>query len=135
MIGALFWLLTLVGCGYASVFGGKDGRWVTGLILGASLLTIPATRLGQDWAKTEYLILAVDVGLLIGLVILTLRSDRFYLIWMTGFHLVAVITHLSTLWAAQFTPHIYRALEGLWAIPMTLAMIWGVHRDRRLRLD
>jgi hypothetical protein len=131
MIGSLFWLLTLVGCGYAAAAGGKDGRWAAGLIIAASLLTIPATRLGQDWAKTEYLILAVDLALLLGLYTLTLKSRSHFPIWMTGFHLIAVLTHVSTLLAPGFAPPIYRALGSLWAIPMTLAMMYGIQLDRR----
>lgn len=131
MIGALFWLLTLFGCGYAAAAGGKDGRWAAGLIIAASLLTIPATRLGQDWAKTEYLILAVDLALLIGLYALAMVSRSLFPIWMTGFHLIAVLTHVSTLLAPGFAPPIYRALGSLWAIPMMLAMMRGIHLDRR----
>lgn len=132
MIGILFWLLTLVGCGYAAILGGRDGRWATGLILGASLLTIPATRLGSAWAGTEYLILVVDLALLLGLYALALTSQRFFPVWMTGLHLIAVVTHVGTLVAPHHAPEIYRALGSLWAIPMTLCMIWGIHRDRIL---
>lgn len=135
MIGLLFWLLTMVGCGYAAAAGGKDGRWAAFLIIAASLLTIPATRLGQDWARTEYLILVVDLALLAGLSVLALRSRRFFPLWMTGFHLIAVLTHVSTLLAPDFAPPIYRALESLWAIPMTLAMMWGIHLDRRDKFE
>lgn len=132
MIGLLFWLLTLVGCGYAAAFGGRDGKWATALIVAASLLTIPATRLGNAWGQTEFLILAVDTALLVGLFALAQVSHRHFPIWMAGFQLIAVVTHISTAIAPGFTPHIYRALESLWAVPMTLAMMWGIHRDRRL---
>lgn len=132
MIGILFWLLTAVGCGYAAALGGKDGRWAAALIVGASILTIPATRMEGSWARTEYLILTVDALLLLGLFILSQRSKRYFPIWMTGFHLIAVVTHMSTLISPSFAPEIYRALGSLWAVPMTLAMIWGIHLDRRL---
>jgi len=131
MIGLLFWLLTFVGCAYAAALGGRDGRWAALLIIGASVLTIPATRLGSNWARTEYLILAVDLLLLIGLYVLALHSRRYFPIWMAGLHLIAVLTHISTLVAPHYAPQIYRALESLWAIPMTLCMMWGIHLDRR----
>lgn len=131
MIMLLFWSLTLMGCGYAALAGGRDGRVAAGLIIAASLLTIPATRLGHAWASTELLILGVDLALLAGLYTLTLRSRSFFPIWMVGFHLIAVTTHLSTIVAPDFTPRIYRGLVTLWAVPMTLAMVWGIHLDRR----
>ncbi len=127
----MFWLLTVVGCGYAAVLGGRDGRWAASLIIAASALTIPATRMGESWARTEYLILLVDLFLLMGLYTLALLSRRYFPLWMTGFHLIAVVTHLSTLLAPRYAPEIYRALGSLWAIPMTLVMMWGIHLDRR----
>lgn len=130
MIGTLFWLLTLVGCSYAAALGGKSGRCAAVLIVAASLLTIPATRLGRGWAGTELLILSVDLALLIGLFVLSLKSSRYFPVWMTGFHLIAVLTHVSTIISPEFTPKIYRAVESLWAIPMTLVMMWGIHLDR-----
>jgi hypothetical protein len=134
MIGSMFWLLTLVGCGYAAAVGGSEGRWAAFLIFAASLLTIPATRLGESWAHTEYLILLVDLSLLIGLYALVLKSRRYFPVWMTGFHLIAVLTHVGTLIAPEFAPAIYRALGSLWAVPMTLCMMWGIHLDNRQQI-
>lgn len=131
MIGALFWMLTLVGCGYAAALGGRSGRWAAMLILAASLLTIPAGRLGYRWEQTELYVLIVDLLLLCGLFTLSLKSSRFFPIWMTGFHLIAVLTHVSTMASAEFLPRVYRAVGSLWAVPMTLAMMWGIHLDWR----
>ena len=131
MIGSLFWALTLVGCGYAAAAGGRDGRWAVTLLLTASLLTIPVTRLGHHWARTETGVFAVDLALLVGLYALSLRSQRYFPIWMTGFHLIAVTTHLSAVLAPDITPNLYRAMESLWAVPITLSMVFGVALDRR----
>lgn len=130
----LFWALTLIGCGYAAAVGGRDGRCAALLILSASLLSIPAILLGRKWLQTEFGVFAVDAILLCGLFFLTARSSRLFPIWMTGFQLIAVATHLSTIFAPEFTPRIYRALEGLWAIPMTLSMMLGILLDRRAGL-
>jgi hypothetical protein len=53
---------------------------------------------------------------------------------MVGFHLVAVVTHFSTLLTPDFTPRIYRALESVWAIPVLLSLLIGVEKDRRAGL-
>jgi drug/metabolite transporter superfamily protein YnfA len=131
IVAVLFWLLTLLGCSYAAAFGGRDGRWAVFLIISATLLTIPAMLLGRAWRQTEVGILAVDLLLLVSLYVLCLRSRRYFPIWMTGFHLVAVTTHVSTLLAPEFTPRVYRALESVWAIPITVSMILGIVLDRR----
>lgn len=131
LIGLLFWILTLLCCSHAIAFGGRDGRWAAFLILAASVLSLPPTLMDQAYAQTELLLLAVDLLLLAGLYSLMLASGRYWPIWMTGFHVVAVVTHLSTLLAPDFTPHIYRAVVSFWAIPMPLVLVIGVERDRR----
>lgn len=76
-------------------------------------------------------VLAVDLFLLAGLYALMLASRRYWPIWIVGFHLVAVITHLSTVVAPSFTPGVYQAMEAFWAIPVLLSMLIGVELDRR----
>jgi len=134
LIGLLYWLLALLCCGYAILLGGRDGRWAGFLFLAASGLTIPAGRLGQAWGKTEYLVLGVDLAFLASLYALMLTSRRYWPIWMVGFHLLAVVTHLSTLMAPDFTPRIYRAMGSFWAIPVLLSLLIGVELDRRAAL-
>ena len=131
IIAYLFWALALLCCGYAILFGGRDGRWAAFLIIAAAVMTAPATLFGRAWGNIELAIFAVDAGLLLGLYGLMLVSRRYWPIWMTGFHLIAVITHFSTLLAPKFTPALYRALESFWAIPVLLSLLLGVALDRR----
>lgn len=134
IIAILFWMLTLVGCAYAAGAGEREGRWAASLIVAASLLTIPASLLGRAWRQPELGILVVDLGLLAGLYALTLASRRHFPIWMTGFHLVAVVTHASAAIAPEFTPKVYRALAGMWAVPITISMVVGILLDQRMSL-
>ena len=101
------------------------------LILCASVLSIPAQRFGHHWGSTELPLLSVDLVLLAGLYTLLLRSERFWPIWMVGFHLIAVTTHISTVIAPEFTPRLYRAMESVWAIPVLVSMFAGIVMDRR----
>ncbi|GAA4024865.1 hypothetical protein GCM10022280_27190 [Sphingomonas swuensis] len=131
VIGLAFWLLTLSTCAYAWTRGGRDGRLAAGLILGASLLSVPATLIGAHWARTEQAVFVIDIALLAGLYALALRSQRYFVIWLAGLHLVAVISHMSTLLAPDFAPRIYRALSNFWAVPMSLVMFFGIRADVR----
>jgi hypothetical protein len=134
LIGLLFWLLAVTSCIYAIVFGGKDGRLAALLIIAASVLTVPAAHMGRAWGELETARLMVDLGLLLGLYVLMLSSRRYWPIWMTGFHLIAVATHVSVMIAPGFTPQIYRALQSFWAIPVLLSFMIGVELDRRAGL-
>ena len=131
-IPILFWLLTLAGCAYAAAAGGRDGRWASILIISASVLTVPVTLLGRSWQRPEMGVLAIDFLLLLSLYLLALSSKRYFPIWMTGFHLIAVVTHLGAAVAPEFTPEVYRGLAGLWAIPVTLSMVLGILLDQRM---
>lgn len=129
-IPLLFWLLMLTCCGYAIVFGGKDGRWASGMIVAAAILTIPALLIGRKWHEPEWALFLVDLALLAGFYALMLKSRRYWPIWMTGFHLVAVTSHLSALAAASYAREIYRAVETFWALPVLIVMLIGVAKDR-----
>ena len=136
MIGLLFWLLTAVACGYAAALGGRDGRWAACLIILASLLTIPAALIGDRYGRFELDVFVVDVSLLAGLYVLALASRRWWPLWMTAFHLVAVASHLSATVASGFVADAYFAAASFWAVPMSIAMITGVtldHRTARVR--
>lgn len=87
--------------------------------------------MGSSYAETELIIFAIDLLLLCGLYALMISSRRYWPIWMTGFHLIAVVTHLSSLLAPSFAPLIYWAMGSFWAIPMPLALLVGVELDRR----
>lgn len=129
-IPLLFWLLMVICCGYATLFGGKDGRWASGMIIAAAILTVPAILVGRSWQEPEWAVFLVDLALLIGLYALMVRSRRYWPIWMTGFHLVAVTSHLSAVAAPDFAREIYRAVETVWALPVLICMLIGVAKDR-----
>jgi hypothetical protein len=131
IIGILFWLLALLSCVYAAVAGGRDGRWAAFMIMLASALTVPAAHLDHSWGHIELARMAVDSALLGGLYGLMLQSRRYWPIWMTGFHLIAVVTHLSVLLAPHYTPAIYRGMQSVWALPVLLSMVIGIALDRR----
>lgn len=131
MVAQLFWILTLLACGYAAAFGERDGKWAALLIVAVSLLTIPAARLGHVWGSFEPGVFLVDTGLLLALYILVLRSRRWWPIWMAGFHLLAVTSHLGAWLSSSFLPDIYFAAASFSAIPVPVFMVVGIALDRR----
>jgi hypothetical protein len=131
IIGILFWLLALLSCVYAATFGGRDGLWAASLIIAASVLTVPAAHLDHSWGQVETARMGVDIALLVGLYVLMLYSRHFWPVWMTGFHLIAVVTHVSVLLVPHYTPVIYRAMQSVWALPVLLSMVIGVAMDRQ----
>lgn len=134
MVGQLFTILLFASCAYAFLAGGKEGRWVSLLIISAALLSIPASHLDYGWARAQLPVLAIDVLLLIGLAIVAVRSRRYWPLWMTGFHLVSVSTHAARLAEPDLPPLIYFALQSFWSPPGLLVMVGGIVLDRRAGL-
>ncbi|MEC3912326.1 hypothetical protein U5A82_18155 [Sphingobium sp. CR2-8] len=130
MLAAFFWLLTLLGCLFAGLFGGRDGRWFVLFFLGCVVLTIPA-QLAGSWHATQLWLMLVDSTLLGCLVWLMLRSTRYWPIWAAASQLLTVLTHVATMVMLQFSDRIYAGLSTVWVIPLLLFTIIGIELDRK----
>lgn len=130
----LFWIFTILSCAYAWAYGGRDGRIGAGLFMLAVILTIPALAIDRHWATTQWAVASVDILYLAGMYSLAMVSRSYWPIWVTGFHTITVITHLTTIFEVMFDPRIYSALSTFWVIPMLFAMTLGIALDRRANM-
>lgn len=131
MVGTLFTILLFASCGYAFFAGGKDGRYISILIIAAALLSIPASYLDRAWSHTQLPVLGVDLLLLFALTFFALRSRHFWPLWVTGLHLASIATHLATIAAPQqLKPVLYFAMQSFWSLPLLLVMVAGIMLDR-----
>ena len=84
-------------------------------------------------------IFAIDLVALLALTVLTLKSDRFWPMWATAFHLLAVTVHGATMVDPKITPWAFATGAIFWAYPMLLALAIGSCEnvvsapDRRVR--
>lgn len=131
LVALSFWILTLLCCGFAALFGGRSGRAIATIYIVAVAATALATRDPKAWADPHLPALAVDLALLAGLSWVALRSDRWFPLWFTGFHLVAVASHLASILAPGFAPKLYFLLQSMWSVPMLLTLVIGITLDRR----
>lgn len=131
LVALSFWILTLLCCGFAAAFGGRSGRAIAIIYVVAVSATALATRDPKAWADPHLPALAVDLVLLAGLLWVTLRADRWFPLWFTGFHLVAVVSHLASIVAPGFAPKLYFLLQSLWSLPMLLTLVIGITLDRQ----
>ena len=95
-------------------------------MIAGSLCTLAVARsFGSSWSKMEVGIFAVDVVALFALIGLALTSDRFWPIWATAFHLLAVTVHPTIFWAPSITAWAFGTGAVFWAYPMLLALAIG----------
>ncbi|MCA1748597.1 MAG: hypothetical protein ABR601_07250 [Parasphingopyxis sp.] len=102
------------------------------LIVIAVILTVPAQNMQQDWgAGMNVPVFLVDLALMIGLYLLAMHSRRYWPLWVAGFHLITMTTHLATLAAPTYAVKVYFGLATFWAVPELLIIAFGVELDRR----
>lgn len=116
------------------VWGGRTERWGVAIIVTASLATVlvMATPL-FDWRTGLGPLIAVDVLTFFALLALALRTTRFWPIWATSFHLIALCTHGAIHFLPDGLRQAYALLQGFWAYPIMLCIVIGAlsHRERR----
>lgn len=135
----LIYLATLlIICGYALWRGERPERFAALIMITGSLASIPAAALIKaTWVSPELGILGVDLIVLGLFVALSLWSDRFWPMWITGFQLTSVAIHLATMAELTIVPKAYAMAQAFWAYPMLCALLigtWNVHRKAKKRM-
>lgn len=130
-----FYSALLMCAAYASKNGGRTGKTGSAIFIVATILSAAAVRTNPSWAGTSLGLFAVDAVCLLALVMLALASNRFWPIWALGFQIVAVATHLATLFIPDVVPKSFQALLSFWTIPILWVMVTGTHKDRQYELS
>jgi hypothetical protein len=142
MLSFIFQLVffgTLVAtCSYAAWCGGWPERAGATIMVVATVLTIIAAgSFNSSWQGPEAAVALVDLLMLAALVNLALYSDRFWPIWVTSFHLIAVTTHLARLVDQSVAALAYANAAAFWAYPMMITLAYGTwnhqQRERSIR--
>lgn len=129
MVALAFWILLTLSCAYAALFGGRDGRCASLMIILAAIASAWVQTSADQWITSNLTVMAIDVGLLIGLMTLMLLSKAFWPIWMSASQLMTVMTHTGTLLVFGFKPNIYAGLATLWVLPCLGSMVMGITLD------
>ncbi len=131
LTAVLFWALAITCCGYGAIYGGRSGRQVAVVYLLAITATIPANRMQVDWMHTHWPVFLVDLGLGIALYVIAMRSQRYWPLWIMGFHLITITSHLSAAVSPSMASKFYFGLATFWSIPKLLTIVIGVTLDRK----
>jgi hypothetical protein len=128
----VFWGLTALCGGYALLRGGAPERIGAAIIILGSALTV---ALGSAWAHrfehVETGIVAVDVAVLLGFVLLAVFSDRFWPLWVSALQAIGVLTHLARALEPNLMPWAYGVALAMGVYPMLLLVALGTWRHRK----
>jgi len=131
--GYVYFISLIFCCGYAIYRGSRSEYIGAGIIITGSLATIVTARVfGTTWTGLEIGILVIDLLALFALIHLTIVSDRFWPMWATAFHLLAVTVHTAMMVAPEVTPWAFATGAAFWAYPMLIALAVGSHEAIRL---
>jgi hypothetical protein len=127
----LFVSIQVATSAYALWRGGAPERIVGALMPIAFIGTVAfQSQFPVRFHGVELGIFIVDCALLIALLAVALRAERYWPIWMTGLQAVAVAAHLATM-VSPVMPIAYALMLSFWTFPMMAILVAGTWRHRR----
>ena len=131
----IYTLLTLLAFAGSTImawrWGGLDEKLASSGFVIAGLASNLVSN--SYYGHTETGVLVVDVALLVGLMMIALRSDRFWPMWAAAFQAVAVTVHIASLAeTGNFAPA-YAVGLIFWTFPVLIALMVGTWMEARYR--
>lgn len=128
----LVYYLLLVACwAYAVIRGGQPERLGASFLAIFSVLTAAAIPDATRFRFLEIGALVVDLLCLAAFVMLALRADRFWPLWVAALQLLGVASHGVKFSEPDLIPTTYSFMLSIWSYPMILLMIIGTWRHQR----
>lgn len=126
-MGGTIFLAALFGTAAAALWkGSRLERLTAAGLVAASFGTLLADRaVAGTFVRPELGVALLDIALLLFLVEVMRRSDKFWPIWAVGFHSISVAAHVVVLVMPDFLRTPYALYSGWWALPVVLALLAG----------
>jgi hypothetical protein len=87
--------LLLACCGYAWWRGGPPERVAAAILfVGVVCTHFAGAGYSTRWSTVEHGLLLVDLAVLVSFLALALVAERFWILWLTAFHLIGTAGHL-----------------------------------------
>jgi hypothetical protein len=126
----VFNLLLLTTSGYAVLRGGAPERMTGWLLIAAAAMTWIVPPWHVSYFDPEAGIFAIDVLLLLALVVIALKADRFWPLVMAAMQLDSIAAHILKVFDADLIPITYALMITVWAYPMQFILVAGTIRHR-----
>lgn len=117
-------------CYLAFKYGGFDEKAAAAAFV---IATLVSRLVQQNYSHTETGVLAVDFVLLGGLLVLALKSDRFWPMYAAAFQFVGALVHVASM--AEQGAYAWAYAVGLvfWSYPVMFALMAGTWLEARHR--
>ena len=132
MKNLIFTALLILSAGYALYRGQRYERLVAIICVAATIVSVALhSPLHERYAGIETVDLVVDCALLAAFVLIALRSDRFWPLWVAGLQLTMSISHLLKAIEPDLLPFAYAAAQRSWSYPILIILAVGTWRGRK----
>jgi hypothetical protein len=135
MAPTFFRILLAVVAAYAFLRGSRDERLVGLICVAGALLTHFAWSPVRDrFAGVETAVLAVDLMVFAGFLLVALRSNRFWPLWVAGLQLTTLLGHVMKAVDTGLFARAYGAALMFWSYPIVLILAIGTWRNHQRML-
>lgn len=127
-----FFALLFACCLYAFVSGGVPERfgaaaYALACIASHLLFSAPSIK----YRSVETAVFIVDVVAFVAFIVIALRANRFWPIWVSGLLGLGVLAHLAR-WAGSGTlPWAYQVIMSVWSYPILALIALGTFSHQR----
>jgi hypothetical protein len=129
-------IIFIATCGIAFRWGGFDERLTACAFIANAILTNLVSEFDPNrYAHTATLQFYADVALLAMLLVLALRSDRFWPMWAAAFQLILILVHTGSGFQTGNFAWAYYAALIFWSFPLMLALAAGTWLEARSRRE
>lgn len=127
----IYLALLLVCCLYASARGGTPERLAVAILVAAIVVSHFVPPAGPvRFQQMEPGLLMVDAGMFLSTMLLSLKAQRYWTIWLSAVYLNIVLTHLLML-TPSLMPWSYAVANAAWNWPVPLLIAIGAARHRQ----
>lgn len=132
MSPTLFVSILILVIAYATLKGGAPERLTALIIVAASISTV------TTWAPSHLRYVSVDVGILVtdfvmmvALVALAMKAERFWTLWVAAFQVMQFASHIPELLVPGLLPVTYKIVISVWSYPMLFLLAAGTYRHNQ----
>jgi len=127
-----FVALMLAVCFYSAIKGGPpERRAVMIFVLGIILTIIAASSSEHRFAQPEVGILITDLAMLSAFVVLALKAERYWTLWICSMQVIQVLSHIPMIVIPELLPQAYFVIAAIWAYPMLIVLAIGTYRHQQ----
>ena len=128
----IYHLLLIAVAAYAFLRGRGDERLAAAICVFATIATrLVLSPTPERYSGVEIGVLTVDFLTLVGFVVIALRTDRFWPLWVAGLQLTTMVAHMLKAVEIDLLPHAYAAAGRFWVYPIFLIIVVGTWRSHQ----